>query len=600
MDLKELIEKVINNFNSKNSDFEPFIRHIRFPKYKNFVSGTKIDFTFPITVLVGENGCNKSSVIRALYGAPTNKSLGEYWFESKIDTIKEDKNARSCFIYGYFNPFANKSVEDLKTRVYKENDPDYWEPSRPISRYGMEKIDYKNELTKEERRYRSKTRWNAINKEVIYLDFRHEALSAYDKFFYCTSLNSLSSAFKSKKDFIRRYSKNIRKAIDENLSDYSIYQNKRIIENKVLNPRAVACVSNILGKKYSSIRIITHTFYTSEPAKTILLSSDNCDSYSEAFAGTGEFSIVCLVDAVLDASAKSLVLLDEPEVSIHPYAQQKLMEFLLQQILSKKFQIVIATHSPYITKNLPQGAVKLLISDKNGNTYVRNNILPSEVFIEIGASKSQLTILVEDVCAKILLEACLKNTGKQKFFKVCSAERFGAEGILNHDAVTDFIEGAKDVVYCLDGDKRKEFPEITKELNELEESVQIIAPGARLTQKNASTESKIKKYSDFLRHLKSRLYYFPDEFGPEEIIWSLLPEDNKVGIDLNKFGKDKYKEAIRQACFNHFGDDNSQKISSYIEFNAAYILKDGHKTKYDLALTELVEKLSKAFNNIFD
>ena len=78
MDLKELIEKVINNFNSKNSDFEPFIRHIRFPKYKNFVSGTKIDFTFPITVLVGENGCNKSSVIRALYGAPTNKSLGEY------------------------------------------------------------------------------------------------------------------------------------------------------------------------------------------------------------------------------------------------------------------------------------------------------------------------------------------------------------------------------------------------------------------------------------------------------------------------------------------------------------------------------------------
>ena len=96
------------------------------------------------------------------------------------------------------------------------------------------------------------------------------------------------------------------------------------------------------------------------------------------------------------------------------------------------------------------------------------------------------------------------------------------------------------------------------------------------------------------------MYYLPDEFGPEEIIWSLLPEDNKVGIDLNKFGKDKYKEAIRQACFNHFGDDNSQKISSYIEFNVAYILKDGHKTKYDLALTELVEKLSKAFNNIFD
>ena len=84
---------------------------------------------------------NKSSVIRALYGAPAQKSLGEYWFESKIDTISEEEKHPSCFIYGYVSPLENKTVEVLKTRVHKENDPDYWEPSRPIAQYGMEKIE---------------------------------------------------------------------------------------------------------------------------------------------------------------------------------------------------------------------------------------------------------------------------------------------------------------------------------------------------------------------------------------------------------------------------------------------------------------------------
>ena len=399
MQSEELIERIFNEFKSNSSGFEPFIRYIRFPNYKNFIADARIDFSFPITVLVGENGCNKSSVIRALYGAPAKKSLGEYWFESKIDTIKEEKESPSCFIYGYIYPLEDKKVEVLKTRVHKENNPDYWEPSRPIAKYGMEKIDNKKSLTKKEKLYRSKTRWNPIKKSVTFLDFRHEALSAYDKFFYCTALNAVSGVYKTKQDFIRRYSKNLRKAIDENLRNYNIYQTKKIVENKLLDSRAVGHISRILGKNYSSIRILTHTFYTSEPAKTVLLTAENGTDYSEAFAGSGEFSVVCLVDAILEASPRSLILLDEPEVSIHPYAQQKLMEFLCQQILNKKFQIIIATHSPYLTQNLPKGAVKLLFLAENGQIHVKNNIYPSEVFIEIGASKSQLTVLVEDVSA---------------------------------------------------------------------------------------------------------------------------------------------------------------------------------------------------------
>lgn len=73
--------------------------------------------------------------MRAFYGAPVNKSLGEYWFETKVDKIKDDGDKPSCFIYGYFYPVESKIVEVLKTRVKRMtiriigNPPDQYKPT---------------------------------------------------------------------------------------------------------------------------------------------------------------------------------------------------------------------------------------------------------------------------------------------------------------------------------------------------------------------------------------------------------------------------------------------------------------------------------------
>ncbi|EOJ2774000.1 hypothetical protein ACM2MW_005453 [Klebsiella pneumoniae] len=44
----------------KSADIEPFIRHIRFPFFKNLAEGCKVDFNYPITAFVGQNGTNKT------------------------------------------------------------------------------------------------------------------------------------------------------------------------------------------------------------------------------------------------------------------------------------------------------------------------------------------------------------------------------------------------------------------------------------------------------------------------------------------------------------------------------------------------------------
>ncbi|MHC2086458.1 ATP-binding protein [Methylobacterium sp. CM6244] len=153
---------------------EPFIQHIRFPRFKNLAPDTRIDFTYPITALVGSNGTNKSSVLRALQGAPGANNLGNYWFSTSVDPIEETGDRPNCFIYGYFHKTDERTVEVLKTRIRRENDPDYWEPSRPLVRYGMERRHIEGQ---------KRSRWENIRKEVVYVDFR-QYLSAFDKTFY--------------------------------------------------------------------------------------------------------------------------------------------------------------------------------------------------------------------------------------------------------------------------------------------------------------------------------------------------------------------------------------------------------------------------------
>lgn len=62
----ELLEKLSKKFTSNKELFYPFIEHIRFPKYKSLVANSRIDFTYPITLLVGQNGGNKTSILQAL------------------------------------------------------------------------------------------------------------------------------------------------------------------------------------------------------------------------------------------------------------------------------------------------------------------------------------------------------------------------------------------------------------------------------------------------------------------------------------------------------------------------------------------------------
>lgn len=68
-------------------------------------------------------------------------------------------------------------------------------------------------------------------------------------------------------------------------------------------------------------------------------------SHGSVGAGDGYINIYNIIDALYDSSKDDVILIDEPEVSLHPQLQRNLLDLFIE--CSKDRQIIVATHSPY-------------------------------------------------------------------------------------------------------------------------------------------------------------------------------------------------------------------------------------------------------------
>lgn len=528
--------------------FEPFITHIRFPKYKNLVPDTRIEFSHPITVLVGANGTNKSSILRALYGVPDHSNLGALWFSTSIDPIEEGEGERNCFIYGHFNEDAKRVTEYLKIRIKKDNDPDYWEPSRPLAKYNMEMVPRAGARPPGARG----TRWNPIKKGMTYVDFR-SSLSAFDKFFYHGELRDKSNSLKGKKELIRSRAPHLKRAADSGDKFIQWHAKERIVngENYLLEAAELSAVSEILGRQYSEIRLLRHRFYNNDGYTARMRTADF--SYTEAFAGSGEFSIIKLVTTVMRCAPCSLILLDEPEVSLHPGAQERLMDFLGQETKIHKHQIIISTHSPALVQTLPPEAIKVLAMDPATGKIgvVRQDALPEEAFFHLGAPVlGKVRVVVEDRLAKAIVEKSLRARG-QAIFNLFDIVYYpgGCKTLWAFYIPIFAAENRDDIVVFLDGDQKpseeNEFPlpdTIARADENKLDSIIKAATGVKVifpvdgNDGGGNNEQRVHAQRQFITWSKSRVGFMPDT-TPERFVWERAPEISKRGIQGDDYKK---------------------------------------------------------------
>lgn len=572
--IQENIDSISQIFKSdkKRTIFKKYIEYIRFPFFKNFDQDLKVNFDYPITFLVGQNGSGKSSLLQALYGAPLGNSIASYWYTTALDPIEDLKKNRHCFIYSFLTENSKRQVEVLKERIQnkdkktKKINPDYWEPARPKISYGMDKFPNNADA-----RDSSKTRWNLLKNEVLYMDFRY-SLSAYDKYFYFGSKPS-QGEFNSKQDVIRKYAPRIKSTFDHNR--VSSYYSRSANAPIKLSAYELEVIKKILGKKYIEAKIIEHDFYDRERGFAIRYKTNNA-VYSEAYAGSGEIAVVNLIHDIYTANDNSLVLLDEPETSLHPTAQKRLMNFVLEQCKRKKLQVVISTHSPDIIEGMPKEAIKILYENADtGKVNIIEDVYPEKAFLHIGRSYSNRKIIVvEDDFAKLIVDKVLEENDDQGLFEV----RYfpGGESLIKreHMLVYSKEEDCKHFI-LFDGDQCRSKIDVTglsdsdKNIENLEMLIkEIIGENIKINHDSGRPEQKIDLMLKYIEYHHDCVYFLPKNI-PEEIIWD---DDILERADLNDNekikikGLVKYKDKFNLFAKYNFGDNTAQYQRSAFEY----------------------------------
>ncbi|MGF7122571.1 ATP-binding protein [Rhodococcus sp. AG1013] len=566
---------------------DPVITEIRFPRYKALAPNLTITFTFPITALVGPNGSNKSSILHALYGAPSGKSLSDFWFSTAVDDIDSRTRANEStlqrFIYKFRTHVKDRSIigECRKARGKKpyrqvevpkalatKKDPDYWESTKRVA------VDHMADIPVDDPEVAhllsdTKVRWNPVPKDVEYLDFRSE-LSAYDKYLYHAAEDQWTKMANGKKFRVLDRAEGLARAFEQRAR---AKDNERILEPvRHLSDSVVSDISHILGKKFASIKIVKHKFYSSTGYSAKLRLADG--EYSEAHAGSGEFAIVRLVDAISEMDNNGLLLLDEPEVSLHPGAQKRLVNFLKRQVVRKGTQVVLSTHSPSIVEELPAEAIKLLSADPETGevSLISDETHPSQAFFHIGHTTGlkNKRIMVEDaLAAEIVSRAITVHCDDLRGIIAPVIFPGGAGNLVTHSLPALALAKATDVVMLLDGDQRTDSADWTecdripataqnRELwQELAKKLLGCVPKhfANTKGQEVDDESVVKNLRDILLWGRDNIYYL-DGKVPEAAV--LAETEDWDPESKTRESKARFVEIARET----FGHSASARVSS--------------------------------------
>ena len=370
---------------------------------------TTVEIASPIMVFSGLNGTGKSTVLQLIAAAYTNPSgktysINEFFCKNDLDTEAIAAGAKVRFDF---------EKEDRSTRPLTLSSP-------------------ANDARRRE--------WNGQRRRTekhVYYAGVSEYIPKVEKPYYAYRSRSLTLG-----------------------------------DSELVSDRAREWISSILQKQYDSISRTKvtaggdRTPFITHVKKTI--SEDGSEkevSYSEAHMGFGEARTIHMVTSIESLPEKSLILLEEPETSLHPSAQYQFGRYLVDVALEKKHQIFLTTHSEHLQQALPTAGICFLNKAQERSIRPIYGIQPSQSrsLLTDGNVKA-LTVLVEDPCARAVLRELLREQDAD-FLKTveisiggsCEQIKTSLKGLrdakLNVAAVLDADQGANpsDNIYALPG-----------------------------------------------------------------------------------------------------------------------------------------------------
>lgn len=168
-------------------------------------------------------------------------------------------------------------------------------------------------------------------------------------------------------DFINNISKNnkYKEAEKEIYLEYLIDMDKNNINELVKNKHTI--------KKLIDLKFI-------KAPKIYLYKNYNRFSIDDCSSGEKQL-IFTMVNIASKIKPRSLVLIDEPEISLHPGWQIGYIDFL-KKILKEYFKchIILATHSHYLVSDLKGESSSIVVLERANDGYIKSKLIENDTY----------------------------------------------------------------------------------------------------------------------------------------------------------------------------------------------------------------------------
>lgn len=242
-------------------------------------------------------------------------------------------------------------------------------------------------------------------------------------------------------------------------SEYSdfIFRNAGSLEisnSNNVDERVKRWTAKILSQNYDSMLINTVTF--SQREKDVFSVNRGRVQYSEPHMGYGEVRLQSLINSIELMPEKSLILIEEPEISLHPSAQHEFGNYLLDLAFEKRHQIIITTHSEFILETLPPESRIYLDKSEEGIQPIPGlTALQAKSLMTNGYFKA-LNVLVEDEVAIAILSEILLRFDYD-LHRTVGIYPGGSDSTIK-SIIKKLKETPMKIMGILDGDKRTHTP----------------------------------------------------------------------------------------------------------------------------------------------
>jgi len=175
----------------------------------------------------------------------------------------------------------------------------------------------------------------------------------------------------------------------------------------------LSSMAKVLGVVYESGTMHTVGLDKGDWRDDLPLVARGIYNYAEPHMGAGEQKIIRLMRALEALPRCSLILLEEPEITLHADAQRGLAWYLMNLAKRGGHQIILTTHSSDLFEALPEQARVLIVRRRTGVDVIpRAPVISAARELSSAVKTNKDLILVEDLVAKSFLTDIMKRFDK--------------------------------------------------------------------------------------------------------------------------------------------------------------------------------------------